>query len=89
MSNDEQQPLIGGTRQVDGENPTLGNLEAADHDIRDEDRKLTRREWVGEKLESKHFHKAIIFLVRTKLSFLCILIIKQSADRRRRNMRPR
>ena len=64
MSCNEQEPVIGGTRQVSEGSPALGNLEASNHDVQDEDRKLTRREWVGEKLESKHFHKAIILLVR-------------------------
>ncbi|KLO12638.1 hypothetical protein SCHPADRAFT_409970 [Schizopora paradoxa] len=71
MSYDEQEPLIGGTRQGRAESPALGNLEAADHDVREENDKLTRREWVGEKLESKHFHKAIIFLIAVDAT--CVL----------------
>jgi len=72
MSSDEQQPLIGGLRQdeLSGRDPALDDLEA-DHDVRDKESKLTRREWLGEKLESKHFHKAVILFIAIDAS--CVL----------------
>lgn len=69
---EEQQPLLRHDRQPSASNRDIesgagGHDERGNGDIEDEEeeeKQLSRREWMAEKLESRALHKAVITLVR-------------------------
>lgn len=68
---EEQQPLLRHDRQPSASNRDIesgagGHDERGNGDIdeEEEEKQLSRREWMAEKLESRALHKAVITLVR-------------------------